>query len=461
MFSSIQTLDEGWKYGRTQYYLENHKGDNFYNTTYSFDDVEDFMRTMFKVNQDDRFSELVRLLEFPETVSLVYDYKSARDNKPLPFYGAYKYANIYWKGGVSADILNNIAMVQLYPRTFTMGGGNLKLINYETFKYYYGIDSSNVYRGRFDTHIKIDDFKRENRIFSNIDPTYVIATTFTLDANVVVFDILFRHQQEMKDNTITFLTTGKPFRGSFEAEIEINVELIQNLEDETSSKSKVTLNKTNNFMSLETLTNKMLHEWNANLLYYNYEINSLKDQLLSQYNKMISQIQSDSYWQIDEICEEIPRLKCKVPSVEAVWIKEKESCKDIAQTWNSYSTECQIYSSNGTWIQSTNTWNSWVNSCISEQQNIWIEFDSRSILDECITMELSWTRIYSNNTWAKRADSDQSKLNEINQKLWLANEWNRLMHELVDSVYCSIDFPEEEKPDNYTRWPDKKYYYYN
>ena len=290
------------------------------------------MRSMFNVNQDDRFSELVRLLQFPSFVFLVYDYKSAKENKPLPFSGDYKYADIEWEGQITADIQNNVAQVSLFPRLFSMGGGNLKLYNYEDFKTIYGVDSSNVYKGRFDAHISSNDFKKPNTIFTSVDPTYVIGTAFTLDANVLIFDILYRHRKVIEDNLMVFTVAGRPFRGSFDAEVKISVELIDHLENETKSLSLVTLNKTENFKLVEELTTKLLHEWVSNIIYYDMEISKVEDIIISKQKKLTSDIQNNTYCQIDEICEEIPTLKWYKPSVEAVWVKQKEVCSEVTQT---------------------------------------------------------------------------------------------------------------------------------
>ena len=190
-----------------------------------------------------------------------------------------------------------------------MGGGNLKLYNYEDFKTIYGVDSSNVYKGRFDAHISSNDFKKPNTIFTSVDPTYVIGTAFTLDANVLIFDILYRHRKVIEDNLMVFTVAGRPFRGSFDAEVKISVELIDHLENETKSLSLVTLNKTENFKLVEELTTKLLHEWVSNIIYYDMEISKVEDIIISKQKKLTSDIQNNTYCQIDEICEEIPTLK--------------------------------------------------------------------------------------------------------------------------------------------------------
>jgi hypothetical protein len=128
------------KLGETNFYINENLEKNYYSTVYNFTSIDDLMRTIFDVMNDDSVEYLTNHFVLDRGLNLTYSYKDARDNNPLPFIGNSSFLGLDGYTEILAYLSDNYADLTFMLPSFTIGGGNVQFLTYEDFLNYYNID---------------------------------------------------------------------------------------------------------------------------------------------------------------------------------------------------------------------------------------------------------------------------------------------------------------------------------
>lgn len=98
----------------------------------------------------------------------------------------------------------------------------------------------------------------------------------------------------------------------------------------------------------------------------------------------------------------------------------------------------------------------WENKCEGDLATVCVDFEESAIPNQCIKMELRCNKITKVDELCKKTSKQISaRIQAIDQKLSLINEWHNLMDLLINKSVCSIKVRDDDR-DKYTDCKDKK-----
>lgn len=290
---SVAVIKNKCKVGATEFQIFDRLNKNSYSSKYFFENFEDYMKAIFKVQSEDTFNVLINSVAFPYGLDHTYHYEQARNKKPLPFVGKMDYLGLNTFGEIWADLEQNKADLKIFLPSYSIGGGNLQFLTYSDFRAYYDVYDKNCRKGKFDTQLDCGDFRNPNTITSSFDPNSLADAVFTIDTNAVLFEILFRYTAPLDGKGMDISVHGKPFRGSFEAFINVTAPFTTIMQNEVYSTVSVELDKTDNFEELQKDVNQELQKWITSIIVFDSRISGREARLQGEKDYLTSKVGSD------------------------------------------------------------------------------------------------------------------------------------------------------------------------
>ena len=449
--NGLQVITNKCKVGKAKFYLmtEDSKK-NYYTANFMFEDFEDFLRITYDVDSDDKVFPLIRMIDFPDGLTTITTYERVERGEPMEFFGRMDLLGVHTYGHVYAYPNDDKVDAVLDLPTFSIGGGNLQFITTESLKDLYKINEDTFCNGRLDCYINRDEFLQNNTMKFTFDTRNIAASDIILNSNIVIFEILDRVEVKLEDSKWNFRVNGKPFRGSFDTEVLVEVVPVPKIEKEDDSIVRIVLDQTHNFFELEKLVNDELKRWVSGIISAKLQINDREEELLQARQYLVSQLQAGDDCGEEEQCRDLPRITCKEYAQEAICVKEEKVCETVVQKCVEYKTYKTNYGSYDVCVK-------YDTICENDEMSIvCVDYDMKDIPTECISMELTCSRILTKDlSCAKYTRQLKSDIGEIDDKLQRIDELQDLLKDLIDSSVCLIRVTDQSERESYTYCNEK------
>lgn len=449
--NGLQVITNHCKVGKAKFYLisEDPKK-NSYTANFMFEDFEDFLKITYDVNSDDKVFPLIRMIDFPDGLTTITTYERVESGEPMEFIGRMDLLGVHTYGHVYAHTHDEKVDAVLDLPTFSIGGGNLQFITTESLRDLYKINEDTFCNGRLDCYINRDEFLQNNTMKFTFDTRNIAASDIILNSNIVIFEILDRVEVKLEDTKWNFKVNGKPFRGSFDTEVLVEVVPVPKIEKEDDSIVRIVLDQTQNFYELEKLVNDELKRWVSGIISAKLQIQDREVELREHRQYLVKQLQAGDDCGEEEQCRDLPRITCKEYAQEAVCVKEEKVCETVVQ-------KCVEHKTHKTNYGSYEVCAKYETVCENDAMSIvCVDYDMKDIPDECIAMELTCNKVYTKDlSCAKYTGQLKSDIGEIDDKLERIEELQKLLRDLTDSSVCLIRVTDQAARESYTYCNEK------
>ena len=453
---NIDIIKDSCRTGETMFYITDELKKNYYTSLYNFTSINDFMNVVFTVRGGENVEPLTNRIDVTSGLEHTYSYENSKNNDPMPFVGNMTFLNVTGLGKILAYTHDKYIDLTITLPSFTVGGGNLQFLTYADFLKYYDVDKRKCKKEkRFDKHIDWDDFTDDNTLSTTISTDNLGGSFLNLDSNALLFEILFRYRSDLVGRKFIVPITGRPYKGEFEANIQVDVEFVPNLEKETSSIVKIVMSQNDNYNRLKDRVNGDIQTWIKSIILADNSISIRTSDLIVEKEAYENELNSLSC-EVEEIWDDYPKITCEQYSIEANCIETKDVCRIMTQQWTEEESVCARQAEDGSWYESISVCKQWENKCV-DYTTVCIDFEEQNIPDQCIKVELQCTKILkADNAWLNTINYYSTLLQQTNDKIDLANEWAVLMKELRASSVCSIKVSNKDDRSKYSSWANKQ-----
>lgn len=233
---------------------------------YGFRTVERLLSVVLDAKVADVLPNLARNITFESDLVLSVNYTEykelAEGSKSLTFAGPMSLYGIDATGEVLCNVDTNVASLTMHLPDFSLGSGNVQFVSSKTIAKYLGLaDDQNVSDEVKKYSEGADVSTEENTLKIDMKVGSLANTKVTLNANVLMFNLVHRISIDISDQEISFPLSGKPFGGSFQADAVVRVKPTKDILKENNSVVTVSLKMDDTTNQLQKETNDVLKRW--------------------------------------------------------------------------------------------------------------------------------------------------------------------------------------------------------
>ena len=299
---------------------------------------------------------------------------------------------------------------------------------------------------------------KNNTISTTITNDIISQAELEFSSNALLFGVLFRYITNITGEKLDVSIQGRPFRGSFQANISASVPLVSDIRNEINSLYTLDLISENNLKELEREINLRLQKWMNTIIYADINIKQTRESLINQLSKSYEDKTKSLHWDNVEVCTELPSIKCSQYAVNARWKQTANVCKAMTQQWTDMRIDCTRTGEDGKWYEQVYAWTKWENVWEDEDMTtVCIAYDEQIIPNRWIQMELSWSKLnVEDEAWRNKQKEIQDNIDDLEKELNELKRWETIMGELVDSWIWSINVKDKSKRNNLKSWTEKE-----
>lgn len=320
--------------GELYLYISKDFSQNNIRAQYGFRTVERLLSVVLDAKLGDTLPNLARNITFESDMVLSVNYTEykaqAEESKSLTFAGAMSLYGIDATGEIVCNIKTNVANLVMHLPNFSMGSGNVQFLSSKTIAKYLGLsDDQNVadevkkYSDGADVSTEENTLKIEMKIGS------LSSSKVTLNANVLMFELVHRISIDISDQEISFPLSGKPFGGIFQADTFVRVKPVKDLQKEGNSVVTITLKMDDTINQLQKETNDVLKRWIDEIIETFTSISNAEKMLIESKSSLQNQYFDVSTCKQYSRCVDTPVLECKKFNTERVCTQTKLTCDTI------------------------------------------------------------------------------------------------------------------------------------
>ena len=389
---SISVIKSNWKSAYFKVFINSTDySQNHVRGILQFDNSEDILRTALNVKSDDHIPQIINNINFPYGLVLDYAYTDSSDDKPMAFKGIMNFMGVNTQGQFNLHSWNNTAKVNIVLPSIKMGGGNFEFITHDDLFYKYGLSNSSDSFDSRNLDIKADfnSLVQNNTLKFKLEKDSLSSSKLLLESDILIFEMVNRTITYLNSDLMSFSIIANPFKGIFNANTTIEIKPEENIEAESNSVVQMNFTQNDEYFNLEQTANDYLQEWVSRVI----KVTKQTKFLLAQYNDKLDEVKQsytkESDCEVYEQCRELPTIVCDEYAQQAVWAKETSICLNMVQVCTKQSKFCTRTNTNGDCQQEITKCDKWETQCQdSSTSNVWSEFESNDIPNNCLKMEL-------------------------------------------------------------------------
>jgi len=298
--------------------------------SFGFESVQQFMSVLYDAMPEDLLPAITQDISFTgHELSFSTDFTSVHPPegtmREVHFTGVMELYGINCFSIIRSGLDDNIANLTLMLPDFGLGAGNVQFLNAEVIADLLNVGEDEDLNEAVNAYNPGSTVGAENNTISvDMEVGRLQHSRVTLDANIMLFEIIHRVSAQISDEEISFGVVGNPFRGPFNANVAVRVTPEENLRTEHNSEVAININMDDAIDQLTTHMNQRVGNWTRLIVDTYNGMNSRQAYLQNQ----LDDAKSNSY-PVESCaqfsrCVDAPSLQCHNLQTERVCAETKQ-----------------------------------------------------------------------------------------------------------------------------------------